>query len=106
VVVTGDTLEFKLAAGQTLRTLTPTNFAAGSSGFLPSLASKNVRIDVRSVSDPEFISYGPVFLALVLVGVLGFTVYRVSSGRILALERKTQEAGHEETTVTFADVAG
>ena len=45
-------------------------------------------------------------LGLVFVGVLGFTLYRVTSGRIPALESKTREADPEATTVTFADVAG
>jgi cell division protease FtsH len=38
--------------------------------------------------------------------VLGLTLYRVTTGRIPALESKTREAGKEATTVTFDDVAG
>jgi cell division protease FtsH len=43
---------------------------------------------------------------VVFLGLLGFTLYRVSSGRIPALESKTREADKEASTVTFADVAG
>jgi len=45
-------------------------------------------------------------LGLGFVGLLAFTMYRVTSGRIPALESKTRAADSETTTVTFADVAG
>src|SRR4051794_41844420 len=38
--------------------------------------------------------------------MLGFQMFRVTSGRIPALESKAREAGSEATTVTFDDVAG
>jgi cell division protease FtsH len=40
------------------------------------------------------------------IGVLGLTLYRITSGRIPALESKAREADPEATTVTFEDVAG
>jgi cell division protease FtsH len=106
VVVSGDTLEFKLAAGQTLQTLMPANYATGNPAFVSELVKKNVRIDVRSISEPDAIGYASFLVGIVLIGVVSFAVYRVSGGRILAVERQTQEAGRAEMTVTFADVAG
>jgi cell division protease FtsH len=106
VVVNGDTLEFTLASGQTLRTLAPANYVTANAAFVPDLAKKGVRIDVQTVSDQSPYSYGALLLGLGFVGVLGFAMYRVTSGRIPALESKAREAGAEATTVTFADVAG
>jgi len=79
VVVTGDTLEFKLAAGQTLQTLMPPNYVTANSTFVPELARKNIRIDVRTPSQPAA-SYGGVIVGLGLGGVLVLVVYRVSGG--------------------------
>jgi cell division protease FtsH len=43
---------------------------------------------------------------MAFIAVLGLTLYRITSGRIPALESKTREANPEAATITFADVAG
>jgi cell division protease FtsH len=106
VIVNGDTLEFKLATGQSLRTVAPANYVTANPAFVSDLAKRNVRIDVRTVPEQSAYSYGALALGLGFVGLLAFTMYRVTSGRIPALESKAREAGSEGTTVTFADVAG
>jgi cell division protease FtsH len=106
VVVNGDTLDFTLASGQTLRTTAPANYVTANPSFVSELAKKHVRIDVQTLTEQSAYSLGAVVLALVFVGALGFMMYRVTSGRIPALESKTREADSETTTVTFADVAG
>jgi cell division protease FtsH len=106
VVVAGDALEFKLTDGQTFRTVAPANYVTANAAFVPDLAKKHIRIDVRSTGEPAAFSYGAVVLGVGFVGLLGFTLYRVSSGRIPALESKTREADKEASTVTFEDVAG
>ena len=105
VVVNGDLLEFTLAPGHTLQTLMPASYVTVNPTFVATLAKNHVRIDVHSASEPA-ISYSSVFVGISLLAVLCFTVYRVTGGRTLALDQKTKEAGSEETTVTFADVAG
>ncbi len=105
VVVNGDLLEFTLAPGHTLQTLMPAGYVTLNPTFVATLAKNHVRIDVHSASEPA-ISYSSVFVGISLLAVLCFTVYRVTGGRTLALDQKTKEAGAEETTVTFADVAG
>jgi cell division protease FtsH len=105
VVVNGDSLEFKLTSGELFRTVAPANYVA-SAGFIPELSRRNVRIDVRTVTEQSAYSYGALMLGLGFVGLLAFTMYRVTSGRIPALESKTRAADSETTTVTFADVAG
>jgi cell division protease FtsH len=106
LVVNGDALEFTLASGQTLRTVAPANYVTANAAFVPDLAKKGVRIDVQTVTDQSPYSYGALLLGLGFVALLGFAMYRVTSGRIPALESKAREAGAESTCVTFADVAG
>jgi cell division protease FtsH len=106
VVVNGDTLEFKVKGGQAFRTVAPANYVTANATFVPDLAKKGVRIEVQTIPEQTAYSYGALVLGLGFVGLLGFTMYRVTSGRIPALESKTREADSETTTVTFADVAG
>ena len=106
VVVNGDTLDFKLKSGQAYRTVAPANFVTANAAFVPDLARKGVRLDVQAVAEQSSFSYGALVLGLGFVGLLGFTMYRVTSGRIPALESKAREAAAETSTVTFADVAG
>ena len=49
VVLNGDTLDFTLTGGQRYRTLAPANYVTANAAFVPDLARKNVRLDVRSV---------------------------------------------------------
>src|SRR4029077_2301643 len=88
------------------RTIAPANYATANAAFIPSMASHDVRIDVRSAAEPAAYSYGALMVGLGFVGLIGFLLYRVSSGRIPALESKTKEAGPEALAVTFEDVAG
>jgi cell division protease FtsH len=106
VVVSGDAVEFSLRDGQTLRTVAPLNYVTANSAFVPELASKNVRIDVRTPTEPAAYSYGALALGVIFVTLLGLTLYRVTTGRIPALESKTREADLKELPITFDDVAG
>ena len=106
VVVTGDTLDFKRADGRVFRTMAPANYVTANAAFVPDLAKRGVRIDVQVASEQSAYSYGALVIGAAFLGLLGFTLFRVTSGRIPALESKTREAGKESSTVTFADVAG
>ena len=106
VVVSGDALDFKLTSGELFRTVAPANYVTANAAFVPELVKRNVRIDIRTVSEQSAYSYGALVLGLGFVGLLAFTMYRVTSGRIPALESKAREADAEAATVTFADVAG
>ena len=64
IVVNGDTLEFKLASGQTFRTVAPMNYVTANAAFVPDLAKKGVRIDVQTVTEQSTYSYGAVLLGL------------------------------------------
>ncbi|HZR23853.1 MAG TPA: ATP-dependent zinc metalloprotease FtsH [Vicinamibacterales bacterium] len=106
VVVTADVIDFKLKDSHAFRTVAPANYVTANAAFVPELARKGVRIDVRTAADQSAVSYGAIVLGIGFVGLLGFTLYRVTTGRIPALESKTREADPEAQNVTFADVAG
>jgi cell division protease FtsH len=106
LIVVGDTLDFKLTEGQTFRTVAPLNYVTANPSFVTDLAKRNVRIDVRSAPEQTAYGYSALLLGVGFLGVLGLTLYRVTTGRIPALESKTREADKESSTVTFEDVAG
>ncbi|HWW88316.1 MAG TPA: ATP-dependent zinc metalloprotease FtsH, partial [Vicinamibacterales bacterium] len=109
VSISGDTLDFKAAAGnsfKSFRTVAPANFVTANPSFLMDLAKQKVRIDVRTSPEQSAYGYSAFVLGIGFVGLLGFTLYRITNGRIPALESKTRSADLEAATVTFADVAG
>jgi cell division protease FtsH len=106
VVVDGDALSFRLTDGRAFRTMAPANYVTVNAAFVPELAKKKVRLDVRTSSEQAAYSYGALVLGLGFMGMIGFTLYRVTSGRIPALESKAREADRHAGTVTFDDVAG
>jgi cell division protease FtsH len=106
VVINGDVLEFRLTSGQRFRTVAPANYVSGNAAFVPELSRKNVRLDVRTTSETAAFSYGALVLGVGFIAFLGFTLFRVTTGRIPALESKTREADAESRTITFEDVAG
>jgi cell division protease FtsH len=105
VVVSGDTLQVRMTDGRTLASTAPAGFIANAT-FTPELARQGIRVEVRTPTEPAAYSYTALFLGLAFVGVLGVALYRVTSGRIPALETKTREADPESVPVTFEDVAG
>jgi cell division protease FtsH len=106
VAVSGDVLDVRLTDGRTVRTVAPANYVTANPTFVGDLARKRVRLDIRSAPEQTAYSYGALVLGLGFVGLLGFTLYRVTTGRIPTLESKAREADPEATGVTFADVAG
>jgi cell division protease FtsH len=106
VVVNGDVLDYKRTDGRTFRTIAPANYVTGNAAFVSDLVHKQIRIDVRTAPEQTAYSYGALALGVGFIGLLGLILYRVTSGRIPALESKTREVDLEATTVTFDDVAG
>ena len=106
VVVSGDSLVYTQTTGQTLQTNAPANYVTANPSFVSEMAKRGVRINVRTAPDESAYSYGALLVAVTFLGLFGVTLYRVTTGRIPALESKTRTADPEETTVTFADVAG
>ena len=94
-----------LADGKTARTIPPPSVLATDSGFVTSLASRGVRIEVQQAPEPGALTPGSMAVAVFFLALLGFTVYRTTAGRIHTPGRaKLAERGG--TVVTFQDVAG
>jgi cell division protease FtsH len=106
VVVNGDALEFTRTDHSSARTVAPPNYVTANAAFIADLAKKHVRIEVQSAPDQSAYSWTALFVATGFIVMLGLTLYRVTSGRIPALESKTREADRETSPITFADVAG
>jgi cell division protease FtsH len=105
IVITGDTLSVKRADGTAARTVAPPNYAANPA-FVSDLARRHVRVEVGASPEPSAYGYLPLIVGLGFVAMLAFTLYRVTTGRIPAIEKRTREADKEAMTVTFDDVAG
>ena len=106
IVVSGDTLDFTLTSGRTLRTVAPPGYVTASPTFLPDLARQNVTIDVRDAPEQSAYGYGTAIMGGLFVTLLAITLYRVSTGRIPTVEARTREADSNAPVVTFDDVAG
>ena len=92
MVFNGDTLDFTLTSGEARRTIAPANYVTANPAFIPDLSRKQVRIDVRTTPEQSPYSYGVILMAAAFLGVIGLALYRVTNGRIPALESKTRES--------------
>jgi len=106
LVAEGDTLLVTRSDGGMVRTTAPGNYLSVNASLAATLASKGVQIEVRSTAAPAILGYGSLAIGGLLVVVVGLSLYRVTSGRVPAIESRTREADPSQATVTFADVAG
>ncbi len=106
LIVRGDQLELLTTDGRQLRATAPAGYVTSNPTFLAELATSGVRIDVRGSTAEAAYNYGAFLLGLAFVAVVGLALYRVTSGRIPALDGKTREADPEASPITFDDVAG
>ena len=100
------TLTAQLKGGSTIKTVAPPDFLGANGTFIPDLVRRNIRVDVAPVPDPSEVSYGAIFTALAFFGLLCFTVYRTTAGRIPSMSGRARVADRGENVVTFQDVAG
>jgi cell division protease FtsH len=106
IALSGDTVDFTLSDGRTLRTVAPAGYVTANPTFVFELAKKGVRIDVRGPAEQSAYGYGALALGFMFVALLGVTLYRISAGRIPNFESRAREANSQDAAVTFADVAG
>ena len=106
VVIRPDALQVAFRDGTEARSIAPPGYVAANPTFMPDLARHHVRVRVESGAPGSAYQFGALLLALGFLGLLGFTVYRVTAGRIPSMETQTRLASRELGVVTFADVAG
>ncbi|HET7617057.1 MAG TPA: ATP-dependent zinc metalloprotease FtsH [Vicinamibacterales bacterium] len=91
--------------GEVAHTVPPPQFLTANGAFVTDLARKGILIDVVPGPEPGTLSFGALAIAAAFLGLLGFTVYRTTAGRIHTPGRaKLAERG--EQVITFQDVAG
>ena len=94
-----------LANGSKATTVPPPSFLLGESSFITNLAGRGVRIEVQQAAEPGALTPAATAIAAFLVTLIGFTVYRTTSGRIHT-PGKANFAERDGQVVTFQDVAG
>jgi cell division protease FtsH len=104
VKFTDGVIALRLADGRDARTVPPPNFLV-SDAFLATLTSHGVRVEAQPVAEPGALNGGAIALAGVFLSLLGFMVYRTTSGRIHT-PGKAKLADRDKQVVTFQDVAG
>ena len=92
--------------GATLTTVAPREFLASNGGFVNELVRKNIRVDAAVAADPNAISYSAVLAGLAFFGLVCFTLYRATAGKIPSMSGRTRVAERGDNIVTFQDVAG
>jgi cell division protease FtsH len=106
LVVRPEVLLVRLKNGTDARSIAPVGYVAANPTFMSDLARRQVRVRVESMATGSAYQFGALVLAIGFIGLLGFTVYRVTAGRIPSMETQTRLASRELAVVTFADVAG
>ena len=98
-------IDFVLKDGRTAHTIAPPQFLSASSSFVTDLVRRHVRVEASPAPDPSALSYGALAMAAAFFGLICFTVYRTTAGRIPNSGRaKIAERG--DNVITFQDVAG
>ena len=92
--------------GSQVTTVAPAEFLKGNAAFLSSLTDKNIRVEFVPPPDPNALNYPAIITGLAFFGLICFTVYRTTSGRIPSMSGRTRVAERGETVITFQDVAG
>ena len=106
VVVRPEALHVAFRDGTQARSVAPPGYVAANPTFMGDLARARVRVRVESGAPGSAYQFGALLLALGFLTLLGFTVYRVTAGRIPSMETQTRLASRELGVITFADVAG
>jgi cell division protease FtsH len=98
-------IEVVVRDGRTLQTVAPPEFVAANSSFINDLVKRNVRVEVNPLADPQSLSYGMIVTIAAFFGLICFTVYRTTAGRIpnSGRARVAERGAHP---ITFQDVAG
>ncbi len=99
-------IQVTLRAGGKADTVAPPEFLSANATFVTDLVRRGVRVDVTPPADPGALSYSAMATMTALFGLLCFTVYRTTSGRIPSMSGRARLAERGAHVITFQDVAG
>ncbi len=98
-------IDVTLRDSRLVHTIAPREFLAANGAFVTDLVKRGIRVDVEPTPDPSALSYGAMVAAAAFFGLICFTVYRTTAGRIPNSGR-ARSAERGENVITFQDVAG
>ena len=87
-------------------TIAPPEFFSSNAGFVNELVRQNVRVEVSALPDPAALGYGAILSGIGFLGLIAFTIYRGTAGRIPSMSGRARVAEQGENVITFQDVAG
>jgi cell division protease FtsH len=99
-------IEVWMRDGHSALTTAPPEFLGSNATFITDLVKKDIRVDVVPPADPTSLSWSAMATGLAFLGLLGFTVYRTTAGRIPSMSGRARVAERGDTVITFQDVAG
>ncbi len=99
-------VDITLTDGRVARTVAPKDYLAANGSFVTDLYRRNVRVDVVPAPEPGSLSWGATATVAAFLGLLAFTVYRTTAGRIPSISGRARVADKGEHVITFQDVAG
>jgi cell division protease FtsH len=99
-------VEVKYRDGSLATTIAPPEFVASNPAFVTDLVKRQIRVEVAPIPDPTSLSWSAISVAAAFFALLGFTVYRTTSGKIPSISSRTRLADRTSNVVTFQDVAG
>jgi len=94
-----------LRSGERARTVAPAGFAANPA-FMTDLVKRHVRVTVEPAAERGGMGWGSLVLGFGLFGLIGFSLYRMTAGKVPTLESRAHARSTQDGVVTFADVAG
>jgi cell division protease FtsH len=99
------TIEVTFRDGVLATTVAPPEFSRNSA-FITDLVRREVRVEVAPAETPGSLSWSALGVSAAFFVLLGFTVYRTTSGKIPSIGLRTRLADRTSNVVTFQDVAG
>ncbi|MET0211818.1 MAG: ATP-dependent zinc metalloprotease FtsH [Vicinamibacterales bacterium] len=99
-------VDITLTDGRVARTVAPKDYLAANGSFVTDLYRRNIRVDVVPAPEPGSLSWGATATVAAFLGLLAFTVYRTTAGRIPSISGRARVADKGEHVITFQDVAG
>ena len=98
-------IDVSLRDGRKFETVAPPQFLSANSSFVTDLVKGGVGVEVTPMADPQALSYGMIITVVAFFGLICFSVYRTTAGRIPNSGR-TRVAERGDVVITFQDVAG
>ncbi len=100
------TIDIVFRDGSAATTIAPPEFLAANSSFVTDMVKRQIRVEVAPVDDPASLSWSVLAIAGAFCGLVAFTVYRTTAGKIPSISARARTADKGGTVVTFQDVAG